>query len=133
MLFAVLFTIAIIIGLLRREQVKAVGLLSALASLTLIVEAFNGINVTYSIFGLEFTFMTDTLSRFFCILVGISGFAVSIYTTEYMEPRHLNLAAYPAFILSMALIVISRDFLGFIIFWELMTIATLVPIRSLEL
>lgn len=128
MMFAIMFTIASIIGLIKREQVKVVGLLSALASLALIVEAFNGISATYSIFGLEFAFMTDTLSRFFCILVGISGLAVSIYTTEYMEPRHLNLAAYPAFILSMALIVLSRDFLGFIIFWELMTIASYVLI-----
>ena len=128
MLFALLFIIASIIGLIKREQVKIVGLLSALASLALMVEAFSGIDVTCSFLGLEFAFMTDTISRYFCILVGISGLAVSLYTVEYMEPRHLNLAAYPVFILSMALIVLSRDFLGFIVFWELMTIASYVLI-----
>ncbi|HID00074.1 MAG TPA: hypothetical protein EYP05_01865 [Piscirickettsiaceae bacterium] len=131
MLFAVVFTIAILVGLLRR-RIDVTALLSVMASLLLIIEAVKGISfsLSFSLLGFTLNFVTDWMSRYFCILVGISGVAVSIYTLGYMKPRHLSSAAYPLFLLSMALIVLSRDFVTFILFWELMTLSSFVLILN---
>jgi len=131
MLFAVVFTIAMIVGLIRR-RIDVTALLSVMASLLLIIEAVKGISfsLSFSLLGFTLNFVTDWMSRYFCILVGISGVAVSIYTLGYMKPRHLSSAAYPLFLLSMALIVLSRDFVTFILFWELMTLSSFVLILN---
>ncbi|ALM74616.1 proton-conducting transporter transmembrane domain-containing protein [Thermococcus barophilus] len=128
MIFVIIFTIAFIVGLVFRRATKAVSFLSALGSLALMAEALRGFWVSYEVLGISLTFGVDNLSRFFGILIGVAGFAVSIYSISYMKPRHLVPSAYPAFLLSMALVVFSRDFIGFFVFWELMTLASYVLI-----
>ncbi|ASJ07000.1 proton-conducting transporter transmembrane domain-containing protein [Thermococcus pacificus] len=127
MIFALVFLLAIITGLVLRNS-KVVSALSALASLSLVIEAARGITFHASISGITFAFATDELSRFFAILVGVAGSAVSVYSLSYMGRRHLVTVAYPLFVLSMALIVLARDFLTLLIFWELMTAASYVLI-----
>ncbi|NJE01080.1 proton-conducting transporter membrane subunit [Thermococcus sp. JdF3] len=127
MIFALMFLLAIIVGLVSRNS-KVVSVLSALASISLVVEATGGIVFHTVISGITVAFATDELSGFFAILVGVAGFAVSVYSLSYMGRRHLVTAAYPLFVLSMALIVLARDFLTLLIFWELMTAASYVLI-----
>jgi len=119
MLSAYLFLLAVMVGLVKRNG-KVVSAISAIASAAVLLEAIGGIP--------QLSLQADELSRFFLLLLGTAGVAVSIYSYSYMKPRHLVTAAYPLFLLSMELILLSRDFLQFIAFWELMTLTSYVLI-----
>ena len=75
-------------------------------------------------------FVVDHLSALFSIVLGILGFAVSIYTVKYMDLYigHVSLRFfginYSSFLLMMYLVITAYDIVWFIVFWELMTVAS---------
>jgi len=84
-----------------------------------------GSGLTVALFGLKI--YVDYLTAVFLTIVALLGFATSIYTPAYM--RHYRRLGYgwlygvlhPAFIASMALVILAEDLLTFIVAWEIMT------------
>src|SRR5659263_552288 len=80
---------------------------------------------TYASF---FGFYVDKLSAFFILIISITGFAVSIYSTgyvtEYFGKKNIGYLGflYNIFILSMVLVVCANNAVMFLIVWELMSI-----------
>lgn len=76
------------------------------------------------------SFGVDGLSGVFILMLGIVGFAASVYSVSYLrrleEEYGLRLlaATYPAFLAFMYLVLIVRDLFWFLVFWELMTLAS---------
>ena len=77
---------------------------------------------------LSYGFYVDKLSAFFILIISITGFAVSIYSTgyvtEYFGKRNIGYLGflYNIFILSMILVVCANNAVMFLIAWELMSI-----------
>ncbi|WP_421908560.1 proton-conducting transporter membrane subunit [Methanolacinia petrolearia] len=83
--------------------------------------------------GIDLYFGIDRLSGIFLLLLAIVSCAVSLYILgDLKEGENKNLqkristrnALMYGFIISMALVLISRDIVGFIISWELMAISS---------
>jgi len=72
----------------------------------------------------------DFLSAFFSLILGIVGFAASIYGLSYinrfLHKHHLGFYGlnYASFLCSMYLVFTVHDIFWFIIFWELMTVTS---------
>jgi len=88
----------------------------------LAIPAFLNLGVT------SYSLILDPLSAIFTLILGLIGFTASIYGLSYIR-RYLGVGnltlysfIYPAFILSMYLLLTTYDVIAFIIFWELMTI-----------
>lgn len=112
--------------------------LTGLACLMLLV--FSGVvlynNQTISFFlyemlpGLEFSFVIDRLSAFFIMIISVVSLSVAIYSTEYVEhyhsiPKKNALVSLMAlFILSMVLVVASKNMFSFLFFWEVMALSS---------
>ncbi len=77
---------------------------------------------------LEFGFFVDKLSAFFILVISITAFAVSIYSTgyvkEYFGKKNIGYMGflYNIFVLSMILVVTANNAVMFLIVWELMSI-----------
>ncbi len=77
---------------------------------------------------LKFGFFVDRLSAFFILVISITAFAVSIYSTgyvrEYFGKKNIGYLGflYNIFILSMLLVVSADNAVMFLIVWELMSI-----------
>lgn len=77
---------------------------------------------------LSYGFYVDKLSAFFILIISITGFAVSIYSTgyvtEYFGKKNIGYLGflYNIFILSMVLVVSANNAVMFLIVWELMSI-----------
>jgi hydrogenase-4 component B len=77
---------------------------------------------------LSYGFYVDKLSAFFILIISITGFAVSIYSTgyvtEYFGKKNIGYLGflYNIFILSMVLVVCANNAVMFLIVWELMSI-----------
>lgn len=107
---------------------------AAIASLFGIVFSFSvifGDTFTVALSGssfLKFGFFVDRLSAFFILVVSITAFAVSIYSTgyvrEYYGKKNIGYLGYlyNIFILSMLLVVSADNAVMFLIVWELMSI-----------
>ena len=69
----------------------------------------------------------DPLSAVFCIVLGVIGFSISIYSIKYMEiydkMRYYGIC-YTSFMLAMYLVIIVRNAFWFILFWEMMTLSS---------
>lgn len=80
--------------------------------------------------GLEFSFVIDRLSAFFILIISVVSLCVAIYSTEYVEhyhsiPKKNALVSLMAlFILSMVLVVASKNMFSFLFFWEIMAISS---------
>lgn len=77
---------------------------------------------------LKFGFFVDKLSAFFILVISISVFAVSIFSTGYVKEYfgkknigHLCFL-YNIFILSMIFVVCANNAIMFLIMWELMSV-----------
>ncbi|CAG1003117.1 MAG: hydrogenase 4 subunit B [Candidatus Methanoperedens sp.] len=77
---------------------------------------------------LKFGFFVDKLSAFFILVISISVFAVSIFSTGYVKEYfgkknigHLGFL-YNIFILSMIFVVCANNAIMFLIMWELMSV-----------
>ncbi len=107
---------------------------AAIASLFGIVFSFSvifGETFTFALSGssfLKFGFFVDRLSAFFILVISITAFAVSIYSTgyvrEYFGKKNIGYLGflYNIFILSMLLVVSADNAVMFLIVWELMSI-----------
>ncbi len=77
---------------------------------------------------LSYGFFVDKLSAFFILIISITAFSVSIYSTgystEYFGKKNIGYLGflYNIFILSMVLVVSSNNAIMFLIVWELMSI-----------
>ncbi|KAB2947480.1 MAG: hydrogenase 4 subunit B [Candidatus Methanoperedens sp.] len=77
---------------------------------------------------LSYGFYVDKLSAFFILIISITGFAVSVYSTgyvtEYFGKKNIGYLGflYNIFILSMVLVVSANNAVMFLIVWELMSI-----------
>ena len=76
----------------------------------------------------EFGFFIDKLSAFFILVISISVFAVSIFSTgyvkEYFGKKNIGYLCflYNIFILSMILVICANNAIMFLIVWELMSV-----------
>ena len=77
---------------------------------------------------LSYGFYIDKLSAFFILIISITAFSVSIYSTgyvtEYFRKKNIGYMGflYNIFILSMVLVVSANNAIMFLIVWELMSI-----------
>jgi len=90
-----------------------------------------GSNSTLQLAGspvMNFSLVVDKLSAFFILVISITSFAVSIYSTgyvkEYFGKKNIGYLGflYNIFILSMILVVSANNVVMFLIVWELMSI-----------
>jgi len=79
---------------------------------------------------LKFGFFVDKLSAFFILVISISVFAVSIYSTgyvrEYFGKKNIGYLGflYNIFIISMILVASADNAVMFLIVWELMSVVS---------
>jgi len=79
---------------------------------------------------LKFGFFVDRLSAYFILVISISVFAVSIYSTgyvrEYFGKKNIGYLGflYNIFILSMIFVVSADNAVMFLIVWELMSVVS---------
>lgn len=77
----------------------------------------------------EFSLLIDAWSGFFLFIIALISSLVTIYSYSYtMHYKEKSLQALvslgSAFILSMVLVVVAHNILGFLFFWELMAISS---------
>lgn len=81
--------------------------------------------------GLDFTLVADRLSAGFILLIAAVGSGVSIYSIEYVEhakneaKKCLQAALTNLFILAMLMVVLAGNMVGFLVFWEIMSLSSL--------
>jgi hydrogenase-4 component B len=79
---------------------------------------------------LKFGFFVDRLAAFFILVISISVFAVSIYSTgyvrEYFGKKNIGYLGflYNTFIISMILVASADNVVMFLIVWELMSVVS---------
>jgi len=81
--------------------------------------------------GLDFTLAADRLAAGFILLIAAVVPGVSIYSIEYVEHaksearKNLQAALTNLFILAMLMVVLAGNMVVFLIFWEIMSISSL--------
>lgn len=81
--------------------------------------------------GLDFTLNADRLAAGFILLIAVVVPGVSIYSIEYIEHaksearKSLQTALTNLFILAMLMVVLAGNMVGFLIFWEIMSLSSL--------
>ncbi|MCQ1537004.1 hydrogenase membrane subunit [Methanosarcina sp. KYL-1] len=81
--------------------------------------------------GLDFTLAADRLTAGFVLLIAAVLPGVSIYSLEYTEHaksearKALQAALTSLFVLAMLLVVLAGNMVGFLIFWEIMSLSSL--------
>ncbi|MHC1756497.1 MAG: proton-conducting transporter membrane subunit [Methanosarcina sp.] len=81
--------------------------------------------------GLDFTLDADRLAAGFILLIAAVVPGVSIYSIEYVEHaksesrKNLQTALTNLFILAMLMVVLASNMVGFLIFWEIMSLSSL--------
>ncbi|HPS88843.1 MAG TPA: proton-conducting transporter membrane subunit, partial [Methanosarcina vacuolata] len=81
--------------------------------------------------GLDFTLTADKLSAGFILLIAAVTSGVSIYSVEYVEHaksearKDLQAALTNLFILAMLMVVLAGNMVGFLVFWEVMSLSSL--------
>ncbi|MEK7216049.1 MAG: proton-conducting transporter membrane subunit, partial [Chloroflexota bacterium] len=75
-------------------------------------------------------FRLDGLSAYFLLIIGVLVGAVSAYALGYVDRRHYggwaSGAAFCAFVAAMAGVVLADGVFSFLLFWELMSLASFV-------
>jgi formate hydrogenlyase subunit 3/multisubunit Na+/H+ antiporter MnhD subunit len=118
---------------------KASFILSLISSILLLVFAgtilYAGREVSFPAIGylpgLDFTLSADRLSAGFILLIAAVVPGVSIYSIEYVEHaksearKDLQTALTNLFILAMLMVVIAGNMVGFLAFWEIMSLSSL--------
>lgn len=83
-------------------------------------------NISY----LSFTLYLDKLSSFFLLALSVLTLAVSIYSinynSHYYHKKNVGVfnILYPVFILSMILVMTAGNTIGFLFFWEMMSLVS---------
>lgn len=113
--------------------------LSLLSSILLLVFAgtvlYTGKGPAFPVFrflpGLDFTLVADRLSAGFILLIAAVVSGVSIYSIEYVEHaksearKNLQASLTNLFILAMLMVVLAGNMVGFLVFWEIMSLSSL--------
>ena len=139
--FAIMIAGSLLIPVSKRHQVAgtigAVSMVTAgLLVIYVAVEVWIKGTVTTAIPGLALpgfpamaVFAIDRLSALFLGLLGILGIASVIYSQGYVphirteDPRRYYIA-FLVFILAMMAVVVAADLFYFLVFWEIMTLAS---------
>jgi len=138
---AALYLLGALLPLFLREN-RAAGsfVVPAAASLLVVATAIPMI-LTGSVFrfssplsvpsqAVEFAFYADGISAFFMLIIGLVGFAVSVYSLGYAQgysgKQSVRVLAllFNMFLLSMLLVTAADDVFSFLVFWELMSLAS---------
>lgn len=131
-------TLGIVSGWIARKTkkfIKPFFLLQTLGSAALIILCIYYFNVKLTLtlpLGIPhfpFQFHWDALSAFFILLLSISSFGISLFSSHYFlafPKRALSLLCiqYPIFLASMVWVFLSADAFSFLIAWELMAISS---------
>jgi len=144
-----LFTLGILLSLpFKREKCNFILSLFSLISCILIIYLSLRVLLTGKILYFEYviyrgsiysrifpfskvSLIMDQLSAYFTLILGIVGFASSLYSFHYMTRFYGRLSLrlfsflYLMFLMSMYLVLISNDVLLFIVFWELTTVSSM--------
>ena len=113
--------------------------LSLISSILLLVFAgvvlYTGKEPVFAAFGflpgLDFTLAVDRLSAGFILLIAVVVPGVSIYSIEYVEHaksearKDMQTALTNLFILAMLLVVLAGNMVVFLVFWEIMSMSSL--------
>lgn len=81
--------------------------------------------------GIDFTVVLDRLSALFLLILGVVGIADAVYSFGYVEHcnhpirRNLLVSLMNLFILSMGMVILAGTTVQFLVFWEMMAIASL--------
>ncbi len=81
--------------------------------------------------GVDFTVVLDRLSALFLLILGVVGIADAVYSFGYVEhcdhPRRRNLlvSLMNLFLLSMGMVILAGTTIQFLVFWEMMAVASL--------
>ncbi len=81
--------------------------------------------------GLDFTLTADRLAAGFILLIAAVVPGVSVYSVEYVEHvksearKNLQAALTNLFILAMLMVILAGNMVGFLIFWEIMSLSSL--------
>jgi hydrogenase-4 component B len=99
-----------------------------------VAASVRSLDLTFTLFHvtpqLALTFRLDRLSDFFIVIIGAVSFCSVIYSMTYIEhyeggrPKQLLTSIMAFFILSMVLVAASGNTVGFLFFWELMSLSS---------
>ncbi|MCX9085402.1 MAG: hydrogenase 4 subunit B [Candidatus Methanoperedens sp.] len=107
--------------------------IAALLGIIFSISIIFGDTFSYDLSGgsyLKFGFFVDKLAAFFILVISISVFAVSIYSTgyvrEYFGKKNIGYlgSLYNIFVLSMILVASADNAVMFLIVWELMSVVS---------
>ena len=107
---------------------SACGLAAGLAHYLSGGESFTwaaGVGVASDLSGLGFEVYIDRLAALFVVLICLTGLVVSVYSFAFLEDERERVAAlFNFYLLAMVGVVVSSNVLFFLIFWELVTLAS---------
>jgi hydrogenase-4 component B len=107
---------------------SACGLIFGLVYFFYSAEPFSFVINSVAVSGLpqlDFEIYVDKLALLFVILISLTGLIVSIYSFSFLESEKERIAAFfNLYLLAMIGVVIANNVLFFLIFWELMTLAS---------
>jgi hydrogenase-4 component B len=84
----------------------------------------------------QFSFLVDRLAAFFLSLVAVVSVAVAVYSVPYVEHtkhegrRNLIVSLMSLFIASMILVIASFTTFSFLVFWEIMAVASFLLVMT---
>lgn len=118
---------------------KAAFYLSLLSSILLLgfagIILYTGKELVFPVIGflpgLDFTLSADRLAAGFILIIAAVVPGVSIYSIEYVEHaksearKSLQAALTNLFILAMLMVVVAGNMVGFLIFWEIMSLSSM--------
>ena len=104
------------------------GIVAFLATATATVLYYTNVSlgdmVQFNLAGLDFTWKVDAFASIFMMIVLGLGTLATLYSIQYMQGKERQGSFYANFLLSLGAmfgILISRDFISFFVFWEIMT------------
>lgn len=139
---ACLFVGFLTIVMPREQQLNAHYLAGGLSTVGSSLVLFAGLGF-YLPFGLayepwsfgSYSLIVDSWSAFFLVLTGLAGITTSIYSLGYAKGylgarlRVLG-SLWNLFILSMVLVLLAGDALTFLVFWEIMAVASFLLVNQ---
>jgi len=102
-------------------------LTTATATVLYFTSVTQGQAFQFNLAGLDFTWSVDAYASIFLMIVLGMGTLSTLYSIQYMQGKERQGSFYANFLLvigAMFGILISRDFVSFFVFWEIMTWAS---------
>ncbi|MBN2668264.1 MAG: hypothetical protein JXR60_03460 [Bacteroidales bacterium] len=118
-------TLAYLSSLISNKLPGWVALLTTMTGTVLFYMSFqNEQALSFSIIGLNLEWALDNYTILFAHIIFGLGILASLYSVQYMQNKSQQGSFYANFLLSIGSmfgIIISKDFISFFIFWEIMT------------